>query len=488
MATDEKKHGSGEGGQTLQGQILVVDDNRMNRIKLSRALEQQGRTADLAQNGREALQMLRERPYDVVLLDLVMPEMDGFEVLETMRADADLREIVVIVISAVDEMESIVRCIEMGATDYLLKPFDPVLLRARLETSLENKKLRDLERVYLQQELMLRQSEKLATLGKLSAGIAHELNNPAAAAQRSASQLLAMLDRARQPHLHLGFCGFNRVQMDAMVELYQRIAQRIESPLRLDSLTRSDRQDGIESWLADHGVEDEEEYAPDLVALNYEPGTLDVLAAKFERQQLTALFAWLSTTFQVSLLTKELSDATGRIANITKALKSYSYSGNNTEQAPLQQIDVHQGLDDTLAMLRHMLRADITVEREYAPDLPRIAAFGSELNQVWTNLIDNALAAMAGHGRLTLRTRRENDWVIVTVTDTGPGIPEEIQPRIFDPFFTTKPPGEGTGLGLNISHNIVVQKHHGQITVDSRPGKTSFQVRLPIAQPEASGS
>ena len=173
------------------GHILVVDDNRMNRLKLSMSLEQQGHRVALAEDGQQALDAADREPFDVVLLDIIMPEMDGYQVLERIKSDPELRDIPVIVISAVDEIDSAVRCIEMGAEDYLPKSFNPVLLRARLNSSLQKKKLRDLEKMYLQQEVMLRQSEKLATLGKLSAGMAHELNNPAAAAQRGAAQLQA---------------------------------------------------------------------------------------------------------------------------------------------------------------------------------------------------------------------------------------------------------------------------------------------------------
>jgi signal transduction histidine kinase len=404
--------------------------------------------------------------------------MDGFQVLQTIRSSANLRDIIVIIISAVDEMDSIVRCIEMGAEDYLFKPFDPVLLRARLKTSLEKKKLRDLERAYLQQEMVLRQNEKLATLGKLSAGVAHELNNPAAAAQRSANQLVMAMDRLQQAHLSLGRNGLSPNQETALAALWQRTAERVKEPLLLDSLVRSDQQAEMELWLEEQYITDGWEYAPDLVALGYTPEALAELAGTFDSGQLPAVIAWLAAIFTLSSLAREIGEATGRISSIVKALKSYSYM----DQAPMQLVDVHEGLDDTLIMLRHNLKSGIQVERDYAGDLPCIAAYGSELNQVWTNLIDNAIAAMAGAGHLTLRTRQENGWVVVTIEDTGHGIPESIQPKIFDPFFTTKPPGEGTGLGLNISHNVVVHKHRGQITVRSRPGETVFEVRLPIHQ------
>jgi len=458
-----------------QGQILVVDDNRMNRIKLSRSLEQQGHTVGLAEDGQQALDMLQAEAFDVVLLDIIMPGMDGYEVLERIKG-SELRDIPVIVISALDEVDSAVRCIEMGAEDYLPKPFNPVLLRARLNASLQKKKLRDLEKAYLQQEVMLRQSEKLATLGKLSAGMAHELNNPAAAAQRGAAQLGAAVSDLQQTHLKLGELNLTAVQLQSLLTLDQLAQERARRPADVDSLTRSDLEAELESWLDEQGIERGWQVAPTLVNLGYDRGELTTLVGDFSPSQFTAVIDWLNCTYTIYSLLDEIGQGAGRISEIVKALKAYTY----LDQAPIQTVDVHDGLDSTLVILRGKLKTGITVHREYAPDLPHIQAYGSELNQVWTNIIDNAIDAMNGEGEITLRTRRDGQWVIVEIEDNGPGIPEPIQPNLFDPFFTTKPPGQGTGLGLNISHNIVVQKHKGRIDVDSQPGKTRFEVRLPL--------
>ena len=458
-----------------QGQILVVDDNRMNRIKLSRSLEQQGHTVGLAEDGQQALDMLQAEAFDVVLLDIIMPGMDGYEVLERIKG-SELRDIPVIVISALDEVDSAVRCIEMGAEDYLPKPFNPVLLRARLNASLQKKKLRDLEKAYLQQEVMLRQSEKLATLGKLSAGMAHELNNPAAAAQRGAAQLGAAVSDLQQTHLKLGELNLSAVQLQSLLTLDQLAQERARRPADVDSLTRSDLEAELESWLDEQGIERGWQVAPTLVNLGYDRGELTTLVGDFSPSQFTAVIDWLNCTYTIYSLLDEIGQGAGRISEIVKALKAYTY----LDQAPIQTVDVHDGLDSTLVILRGKLKTGITVHRKYAPDLPHIQAYGSELNQVWTNIIDNAIDAMNGEGEITLRTRRDGQWVIVEIEDNGPGIPEPIQPNLFDPFFTTKPPGRGTGLGLNISHNIVVQKHKGRIDVDSQPGKTRFEVRLPL--------
>ncbi|RIH90602.1 Sensor kinase CckA [Calidithermus terrae] len=458
-----------------RGRILVVDDNRVNRLTLARTLEQQGHAVALAEDGRQALERLGQEPFDAVLLDILMPEMDGYAVLARMKDDPALRHVPVIVITALDEVDSAVRCIEMGAEDYLPKPFNAVFLRARLEASLRRKKLRDLEQAYLQQELMLRQSEKLATLGKLSAGIAHELGNPVAAAQRGAEQL----ERALREHLaaYLKLCA--APLGPEQVETLRRLAAEQEACRErvgaLDPLRRGDLEAELERWLEDAGLEQAWEAAPVLVSMGYGPDALAGLAERFPGH-VPALLAWLSSGFTVFSVLEEIGEGARRVHAIVRALKAYTYM----DQAPVQNVDVHEGLENTLVMLRARLKHGVTVRRDYAPDLPAIEGYGGELNQLWTNLIDNAVQAMRGQGELTLATRRDGDAVVVEVTDTGPGIPPEIRPRIFDPFFTTKAPGEGTGLGLSISHGIVTQRHKGSITVESRPGRTTFRVRLPL--------
>ena len=337
-------------------------------------------------------------------------------------------------------------------------------------------KNRELEEAYLQQEIMLRHSEKLATLGKLSAGIAHELNNPAAAAQRAAAQLQGTLLALEQAEFEVGKLNLSSPQLNALESHTQRIYERARQPIFLDPLTRSDREHEIESWLEENGMEDAWEFAPALVNIGYSSPELSNLADVFTDRKFAGVVALLGHVYETRNLLEEIRQGTGRIAEIVKALKSYSY----LDQAPKQSIDIHEGLNDTLVILQSKLKAGIEVRRDYAEALPDIDAFGSELNQVWTNIIDNAIGAMAGQGRLVLKTYQEDAWIVVEITDTGPGIPPEIQKQIFDPFVTTKPPGEGTGLGLNISHHIIVQKHKGQISVTSKPGQTCFQVKLPI--------
>lgn len=458
------------------GRILVVDDNRMNRLKLSLSLEQQGHTVSLAEDGQQALAQLKAEVIDVVLLDIVMPALDGYQVLERMKADPALRDIPVIVISALDEIDSAVRCIEIGAEDYLPKSFNPVLLRARLNSSLQKKKLRDLEKKYLQQEVMLRQTEKLATLGRLSAGLAHELNNPAAAARRGASQLQAVLARRQQAQLTLSAFNLTPAQRAALAALDELAQARAKQTAYLTPLARADQEAELEAWLDQRGIPQAWEAAPALVNLGYDRAQLTTLAEAFSASQFPAALDWLAGTALSYSLLEEISQGAGRIAELVTALKTYTYM----DQAPIQNVDIHAGLDNTLVILRGKLGAGVAIHRDYAADLPLIEAYGGELNQVWTNLIDNAIDALDGRGNLTLRTRRTADGVSVAIEDTGPGIPEAVRAHLFDPFFTTKAPGKGTGLGLSISHTIIVQKHQGRIDVHSQPGQTRFEVRLPL--------
>jgi signal transduction histidine kinase len=326
-------------------------------------------------------------------------------------------------------------------------------------------------------QTMLRQSEKMAQLGLLTAGVAHELNNPAAAIQRSAGQLTQALDQLVAGIGRLGLLKLDPNQEAVLASLTERARRHVTQSLRISSLERSDRSEALASWYADQlGKRAQPEVIASLVDIGLVPDELDQLAQTFSGEQLEVLLDTSARIAQVFGLMPEIGEASRRISTIVGSLKSYSY----LDQAPIQSVDVHQGLEDTLLIFNHYLKEGIEVHREYAEDLPRIQAYGSELNQVWTNLFDNAIQAMQGRGELRLRTRQEGDWVIVEVEDNGPGIPEEHQAKIYDAFFTTKPPGAGTGLGLNIVYNIIVDKHRGDIRLKSQPGRTVFEVMLPI--------
>jgi len=318
--------------------------------------------------------------------------------------------------------------------------------------------------------------EKMASLGKLSAGMAHELNNPAASAQRGAAQLQATFSKWQGVQLRMAELKLEKKQVDQVMEL-DRIAKKVaQKPADLNALTRSDREIALEKWLEERDIDTAGEVVPALVSLGYGQRDLEALAKVFTPPQFAVVIDWLSFKYAIYSLVQEIGLGTGRIVELVKALKTYTYM----DQAPVQSVDLREGLDNTLIILHNKLKRGITVVKEYAEDLPVIEAYASELNQVWTNIIDNAIDAMDGEGTLIVRTRQEDRWVVVEIEDDGQGIPKENQSKIFDPFFTTKGQGEGTGLGLNISRNLIVQKHQGQISVKSKPGSTCFSVRLPM--------
>lgn len=340
----------------------------------------------------------------------------------------------------------------------------------------EQQKVRDLERAYLDQEIMLRQNEKLATLGKLSAGIAHELNNPAAAAARSAAQLGEELERLANAEAALNASALTAGEAEALVALDASCPR--SGTEALEPIDEQMREGDLEAWLEQAGVAEPWNLARDLATIGVEPQALEPIAKALPREKLDAALCRQSSLHANRALADEIRTAVGRISKIVDALKAYSY----LDQAPSQRIDVHDGLNDTLTMLESRLTNDVTVRREFGEAIPKLDAHGSELNQVWTQLVDNAITAVGDRGQLVLRTRWEDPTVVVEIVDDGPGIPEDIQPKVFDPFFTTKAPGEGTGLGLSVCHNIVVQKHHGTIGVTSDADGTTFTVRLPVTQ------
>ncbi len=323
--------------------------------------------------------------------------------------------------------------------------------------------------------LLLNQSEKLAQLGILSAGIAHELNNPAAAARRGADQLRVILEKLQKDQFDLGAMHLPPAAMQALTRLESQAREAGLHPVEMSSMERSDRQGDLEDWMDERGVEDGWEIAPTLLPMGFTADKLDELAEQFPADSLPVVLRWVSETGTAYSLLMEIGEGASRISEIVKALKSYVY----LDQAPIQDVDIHDGIENTLVMLRHKLKQGVEVHREYDRSIPHIQAYGSELNQVWTNLIDNAVDAMDSHGDLYIRTRFQPPWVVVEVQDSGAGIPPAVQSKLFSPFFTTKPLGKGTGLGLNISYNIV-HKHKGDIKVTSRPGETCFEVRLPV--------
>ena len=329
-------------------------------------------------------------------------------------------------------------------------------------------------------ESTLRHQEKMASLGTLSAGLAHELNNQATAAQRSSAHLRqALMDWQTLAEPLFQQAALTN-QADWLHSLNAESYRRSTTTRDTNPLERIDRADRIQSWLEDRNISEAWELAPTLASSGWEPEPLEEIHRNLQAAELGCsledIIRYVVASSSLYTLVDEVHQSTERISQIVNAVKSYAY----LDQAPIQEVDIHQGLENTLVILQHKLKGGVVIHREYAANLPCIEAFGSELNQVWTNLIDNAVDAMQGRGELTLRTYPRDENVIVEIADTGPGIPPDIQKRIFDPFFTTKPPGSGSGLGLHTSYNIVVHRHKGLIQVSSQPGETCFQVTLPI--------
>lgn len=329
----------------------------------------------------------------------------------------------------------------------------------------------------------INQRERLLALGSLSAGLTHELNNPAAAAVRATSSLR---DRVAHMRHKLGVIAagpYHREALKTLIDIQESTAERVAKAPSLSPLEASDREDALSDWLDDHGIEGGWQIAPTFVQAGLDIDWLERVAAAVDPEMLPGAVGWLNYTVETELLMREIEDSTTRVSNLVNAAKQYS----QLDRAPYQVCDVHELLDSTLLMLSGKIGSGIKVVKEYDRTLPRIPTYPGELNQVWTNIIDNAVSAMngaGGEGTLTVRTALEREQLLVEFRDTGPGVPEEIRGRIFDPFFTTKPVGEGTGLGLDISWRIVVNKHHGHLEVHSVPGDTRFRVFLPLTAPD----
>jgi signal transduction histidine kinase len=326
------------------------------------------------------------------------------------------------------------------------------------------------------------QHAKLISLGTMAAGLAHELNNPAAAAGRSVKEAREVFRASSAKAIGLGALEMGPEERRVVAGLPEEVAARAASAGELDSLDRSDLEDEVALWLEDRGVVEAWDLSPTLVGAGLDAEWLDELEGRLPESVLGQVVAWLASEAAGEELLREIQHASNRISELVGAVKSYSHM----DKLASREVDVHAGLNSTLIMLGHKLKkGDVEVVRDYAKDLPHVCGHTGELNQVWTNLLDNAIDAVDGHGRITIRTATENGRVLVEIADDGPGIPEDVRERIFEPFYTTKDVGEGTGLGLDISHRVVVEDHKGDICVLSEPGDTRFQVRLPIL-PEGS--
>ena len=325
-------------------------------------------------------------------------------------------------------------------------------------------------------EVAVRERGRLIALGTLAAGLTHELNNPAAAAKSASKDLRVVVDQLLALVSQIASGELKLAQVRAAMTLQADATARAALAPRRSVIETGRLEEDISAWLVEHAVANEWELAPAFVAAGLDLLWLEAAAQTLGGNGLSDALTWIANTLLATTFLDQIDDATSRISQLVSAVKDYSF----VDRAPEQEIDIHDGIEKTLVILGHKLRRGVEVVRDYDEHLPRVMADGSELNQVWTNLIDNAIDAMDGHGQVRIVTRHDEANVLVEIIDQGTGIPPEIASRIFDPFFTTKEVGKGSGLGLDIARRIVVDRYHGELTFESSPGETRFRVRLPL--------
>jgi len=465
------------------GNILVVDDTPANLRLLTDILTKKGYKVRPVPNGRFTLSAARSLPPDLILLDIMMPEMNGYEVCEQLKADELTRDIPVIFLSALNDVLDKVKAFSVGGVDYITKPFQVEEVLARVEThlamsSLQNRLLakneelsKTLKQLQATQNQLI-QSEKMALLGQLIAGIGHEINNPLGAIRSSVDNIDYFLTQNLE-NLPKFFQQLSPARQQDFLVLLHKFNQQ---DLTLSTREKRQLKKGLILQLESQEIANAESIAGTLIDIDiYDEDTIKALLPLLKDPDASII---LKTAYQFANLKKSaktISTATERAAKIVFALKSYARYDATDEKV---KINLSDGIETVLTLYRNQLNKGVEVIKNYV-DLPPVSCYPDELNQVWTNLIHNALQAMDNKGTLTIDVTQQDTRVLVSITDTGTGIPQEIQQKIFEPFFTTKPPGEGSGLGLDIVKKIV-KKHEGKIEVESVPGKTTFTVSIPI--------
>ncbi|MDJ0658386.1 MAG: response regulator [Crocosphaera sp.] len=463
-----------------KGNIIVVDDSPINLRLMVDLFKTKGYEVRPVPNGKLALTAIRNLPPDLILLDIMMPEMDGYEVCKKLKADPRTRDIPIIFVSALDAVLDKVKAFEMGGVDYVSKPIQEKELFARVETHLQlrklqkhlqekNHKLAKAFQQLKQAQSQLVQSEKMAALGQLVAGISHEINTPLGAIRSSVENLADFLGKDIETQLNF-WQTIDSIQTPYFLELLRypslqglssrekrQLKRKLKNTLETAKIEHSDR---IADTLVDLGISEKE--LPSILPLFQQSDGLDILDKAYQ-------------FFTLRKSTQTIQTATERAAKIVFALKSYARYDFEIQK---MEGNLIHGIETVLTLYHNQIKRGVEVIKNY-PELPPILCYPDELTQVWTNLIHNALQAMNYEGTLQIDIEQDNDIINVKITDSGQGISNNVLPRIFEPFFTTKVLGEGSGLGLDIVKRIV-EKHDGKITVNSQPGKTTFTVSIPI--------
>lgn len=465
-----------------RGNILVVDDTPANLRLLAGILNEQGYKVRPVPSGELALSAARGMPPDLILLDIMMPEMNGYEVCEQLKADPRTRDIPVIFISAIDDVLDKVKAFAVGGVDYITKPFQMEEVLVRIKThlamcQLQNKLKQKNEELTVtlaqlrETQNQLVHSEKMAALGQLIAGIAHEINTPLGAIRSSIGNITNFLEN----NLETLPVFFKQLSPERQEEFLRLMKTSNQQTYSLSTREKREFKRGMKQQLDVEGIENADSLASILVNIGLQ-GNLQQFLPLLKDPDSENIIKTAYDLASIQRSAKTIAIATERAAKVVFALKSYARYDLTGQKV---QVNIPEGIETVLTLYQNQLKQGVEVIKNYQDRLPGVLCYPDELNQVWTNLIHNALQAMENKGTLIIDVTQQDALVEISITDSGHGIPTEILPKIFEPFFTTKPVGEGSGLGLDIVRQII-EKHQGKIDVDSVPGKTTFKVCLPI--------